>query len=244
MGKISNMQQKQNKENGVNLSYARNQSKPRFKIKGIKDIGLLYKPGIEKEYSLTSTQKKLIRSLRVGTLSLTALASAAAITVGVSHVLNPTTSVPTHTQQEISELTREDVLESAEAALLDFIYQNSSSDLKSRAIIKYTHSEETNTDNLTIYDRYRDPNSNPSARFSYNRHNDTIDKVVSKSSKNNPEIDELLNCMINVYLNENPSQEDLEELSEKFSNLDFSQLKFDGKNIIDKSSEKDFDNER
>lgn len=244
MGKISNMQQKQNNENGVNLSYARSQAKPRFEIKGIKDVGLLYKPGIEKEYSLTKGQKKLIRGLRVGTLSLAALASAAAITVGASHVVNPTGSAPTHTEQEMNELTKEGVLESAEDALLDFIYQNSSSDLKDRAFIKYHHNEKLNLDNLIVYDRYQNPNSDPSVRFSYSKHNNKIDQLLTSSSKNNPEIDKLLDSMIDVYLNENPSEKDLQGLYDKVSNLDFSQLKFDGKNIVDKPVEKDIDNER
>lgn len=244
MGKISNMQQKQNKENGVNLSYARNHSKPRFKIKGMKDVGLLYKPGIEKEYSLTKNQKKLIRGLRFGTLSLATLASIATITVGTSHLVNRPTSVPTQKEQEIDELAKDDVLDSAENTLLDFIYKDYPSALRTLSFIKCHHDPKTNIDTLTVYDRTQNPNSNPTVRFSYTRYNDTIDKLISKSSKNNPEINELLDSMLDISLSENPSQEDLEGLSDKCSNFDFSQLTFDGKNIVDKSSEKDFDNER
>jgi len=228
MGKISNMQQKQNKENGVNLSYARNHSKPRFKIKGMKDVGLLYKPGIEKEYSLTKNQKKLI----------------ATITVGTSHLVNRPTSVPTQKEQEIDELAKDDVLDSAENTLLDFIYKDYSSALRTLSFIKCHHDPKTNIDTLTVYDRTQNPNSDPTVRFSYTRHNDVIDNLISKSSRNNSEINELLDSMLDVSLSENPTQEDLEGLSDKCSNFDFSQLTFDGKNIVDKSSEKDFDNER
>lgn len=243
MGKISNMQQKQNNENGVNLSYARSQAKPRLNIKGFKGFIELYKPGIEKEYYLTKKQKKFIRNLRIGTLSLAALASAAAITVGASHVVNPTGSAPTHTEQEMNELTKEGVLESAENDLLDFIYKDYPS-LKTLSFIKCHHDPKTNIDTLTVYYRTQNPNADPSVQFSYFRYNDTIDKLISKPSKNNSEINELLNCMLDVSLNENPSQEELEQLSEKFSSIDFSQFTFDGKNIVDKSQEKDIDNER
>lgn len=244
MGKISNMQQKQNNENGVNLSYARNQAKPRLKIKGIKDLVTLLGPNGSK-YKLSKNQRNF--QLK-GRITIAAIASALAIAGTTAYAVNQSQSAPVPVTEtnisEMSELTKEGVLESAEDALLDFIYQNSSSDLKNRAIIKYKHNEKLNLDTFIVYDRYQNPNSDPSVRFSYNKHNDTIDKIVSKSSKNNSEVDKLLDSMIEVYLNKSPSEKDLQGLSDKVSNLDFSQLKFDGKNIVDKSQEKDINNER
>lgn len=244
MGKISKMQQKQNYENGVNLSYAKSQAKPRLKIKGFKGILELYKPGIEKEYSLTKKQKKFIRNLRTGT-AIAMLAGSLAITGGgISHAINNQQHNSTDFEQELDELTKEDVLASAEDTLLSFVHQDIST-LKDRSFIKYTSNTETNYDRITVYNRSQNPNADPSIQFSYTRYNNTIDRILSGSKENDPSVDDFLNSMIDLYKSQDISQEELSELNDKFSNFDFSNLKFDTKshNIVSKVQEKD-QNER
>lgn len=243
MGKISNMQQKQNNENGVNLSYARNQAKPRLDIRGFKGFIELYKPGIEKEYSLTKKQKKFIRNLRTGT-AIAILASSLALTGGVVHATNNQQHNSTNFEQELDQLTKEDVLASAEDALLSCIYQDLPT-FKDKSFIKCLHDAETNSDKITVYNRPQNPNADCSIQFSYTRYNNTIDKILSGSKENDPTIDGFLNSMIDLYNDQNISQEELKELNEKFSDFDFSDFRFDSKShsIVSKVQEKD-QNER
>ncbi len=241
MGKISNMQQKQNKENGVNLSYARNQSKPRFGIKGIKDVGLLFKPGIEKEYDFYPEEKKLIRALRIGTLSLAALASSAVITVGASYVVNRLPSLSIQNEQAIDELAKQDVLNSAKDKLLLILYQN---DLPKReaAYIEYTRDEELSIDTLKIYEKVQSANRKDDLIFSYRRYHNLLER--NKTDKNDERINKLLNEMIDIYYSENPSQDDLEKLNMLSSSLRPLDFELENKfSLVDKSLKRD-DEER
>ena len=237
MGKITNMQQKQNKENGVNLSYARGQVKPRLRVKGIKDIGTLLGPNGGK-YRLSKDQRNFQLG---GRLTIAAIASALAIAGGVSYANHqPKQDHVVEASSQENMLTKEDVLSQAEEKLVSFVCPDAT--ILGNVDVEYLHDSELQADMILIYQRLNNPNAEPIKRFSYTRYN-LLEDFSLHARENAPEVVRVLNDMISVNMKENPSQHDLYRLMEEVSNWDLSKFELEGNHIVE-SSQRDLGEER
>lgn len=237
MGKITNMQQKQNDRNKVNLSYVRKQIKPPMKKKGIKGLMTLIGPNARK-YRLSTDQRNFQLG---GRLTIAAIASALAIAGGVSYANHqPKQDHVVEASSQENMLTKEDVLSQAEEKLVSFVCPDAT--ILGSVDVKYLHDSELQADMIIIYQRLNNPNAEPIKRFSYTRYN-LLEDMSLHARENAPEVVRLLNDMINANSKENPSQEDLERLMEELSNWDLSKFELEGNNIVE-SSQRDFGEER
>ncbi len=235
MGKIVDMQHHQTE---MNSNYVK-KNNPKLDTKGIKNfynkLRLAYKPGIEKEYNLTRSQKKFARTVRKTTLGIVALASALTIGTTVSNHISRNDDKQIETTYETNNeiLSRNEVLDNAKSTLSNIIFPEGSVYHKSAYI------------SFPSRDEFREINS-VQVSMSY-EYTDTPEyRYISghKVNKQNPEIvNGFLEKFVKIAGTEEPSQKDLEELQELSDTISKMNLKLDGKNIVD-LDEKESDFER
>lgn len=245
MKEISEMQENQdniklhvkNNQKNLNIKTVRNTRKPKINEKGIKGFATLIGPKA-KEYRLSKNQRTKQLAGRIGIATIAATLGIIGVsTFSKAHTENVNTAgiSPVST----TNLEKENAFEKVEDKLLDIIYQGSSS--KEDAYVTYEHSNETNADIITVYEKASNYIAKPTVKFSYTRFNSLADKLLFKS-KNNPEVSEWLNSVLDAYFDENISKENLEDLITETDNLDAKDFALDGKNILGKSElDKDFE---
>lgn len=242
MGKIEKMQNAQNNKNAVNLSYIRKQkNKPPLKISGIKDLATLIGPGARK-HTLNKAQKKFRRNSHITLAALAAAAFTLYNGVTYSNTYQPNAN-STEYSSETETLNKEDVLNHVANRLTTIVYKDNISSID-RANFKITHDSKNDSDTFVIYENSRRPNGEDDKKFSYTKYNSPEYSGLNKRNKlnNNSEISELLDFMIDVYNDQNPSYEDLEKLEKMALKLKLNDFTLSGdryNNGIIAESEKD-----
>lgn len=232
MGKIIQFQDR------INNKAVPKKSKPELDTKGIKNfynkLHLAYKPGIENEYNLTSSQKTFARNVRKGTLvtgiAITALASSLSIGAAISNHISRATIQEIAYQNTI--LDKETVLNDAKLALTNIILPNGST--YDGSFITFPSKDEF--DNINSIQVNEQIKLNSSCVYRY----------ISghKDNKNNPEIvNKFLDTLIAIQNASNSSQNDLVKLQDLTDKINEMNLSLDGNNIID-LTQKDIDIER
>lgn len=226
MGKIQNMQQNQN---NVNLSYVRNQSKkPKLKIDGIKGLATLIGPN-SKRYRLSPNQRNFQLKARAG-LTIASLLAAGLLVAGRSYTPNHQVQETKAIETSIdNEFEKEDVMQSAEEKLLNIIYQDDAE--MELSYVDYMRTED-NIEKLVVKQKSTSPYIEADKVFQYLKSNDLLDKLILENN-NSDIINEFLDMMIDVKNDKNVSQEDLAKLDALTSNIDSKDYKLDGKDIVE-----------
>lgn len=219
MGNINSMRNVANSDCNMK-SYIKDRArKPRLKIKGIKDIVTLISPNA-KRYKLTPNQKNF---QMVGRTTIAALAAALTISGGIAYQnVHSANTNNTEYSSEAQTLNKDEVLSYAENKLMTLICKDNLSLLDS-SYIEYSHNDEFNIDKLEINRKikYAEDSIN---NFSYTRYNNPQDKYLNRKNNNEPEITALLNLMLDIRNNPNPSQEDLANLNNLTLKLNLNNL--------------------
>lgn len=236
MGDINNMRNVANSNRSMK-SYVKEgikekQNKPKLKINGIKDLATLLGPNA-KNHKLNNNQRTFQLVGRVG-IGIAGIAAALSITnAAINSNANSIGANNTQYSSETQTLDKDEVLSYAVNRLTTVVYKNDISSLNNgKPNFKITHTAKTNRDTLIIYENPKFPNGEDDKKFSYTRYNNPDDQYLNRKSNNNPEITELLNLMIDVYNNPNPSQEDLENLENMASKLQLNDFVLDGNSIV------------
>lgn len=232
MGNINDMRNVANSNNSmksyvIHKNIKEKQNKPKLKITGVKDLGTLIGPNA-KNHKLNTNQRRFQLASRVG---LGIAGVAAAFSIANATINSNVNSISTNNTQYSSEtqtLDKDEVLSYAENKLMTLICKDNLSFLDS-SYVKYTHDEEFNIDKLEINRKIKYA-ENSINNFSYTRYNNPQDKYLNKKNNNDPEITALLNLMLDIRNNPNPSQEDLETLNDMISKLNLNNL------VLDKGS--------
>lgn len=226
MGDINNMRNVVNSNNSVksyviHKNIKEKQNKPKLRITGVKDLVTLIGPNAKK-YKLNTNQRKFQLVGRVG-LGIAGVAAAfsianAAINSNVNSIDTNNTQYSTETQT----LDKDEVLSYAENKLMTLIYKDNLSSLAS-SCVEYSHDDKFNIDKLKINKKikYSETSIN---NFSYTRYNNPENKYLNRKNLNEPEITALLDLMLDIHNNPNPSQEELETLNDIILNLNLNDL--------------------
>lgn len=226
MGNINDMRNVANSNNSVksyviHKNIKEKQSKPKLRITGVKDLVTLIGPNAE-NYKLNTNKRKFQLVSRVG-LGIAGIAAAfsianAAINSNVNSIDTNNTQYSTETQT----LDKDEVLNYAENKLMTLIYKDNLSSLDS-SYVEYSHNDKCNIDKLEINKKmkYSETSIN---NFSYTRYNNPEDKYLNRKNLNEPEITALLDLMLDIHNNPNPSQEELENLNNMVSKLNLNNL--------------------
>lgn len=240
MGDINNMRCVANSNRSMK-SYVKDRArKPRLNDKTIKGTLRLIGPNAKK-YRLSPRQrsKQLLGRVGIGIAGV-----AAAFSIANAALNSNANSIGTNNTQYSSEtqtLDKNDVLSYAENKLMTLIYKDNLSSLDS-SYVEYSHNDEFNIDKLEINRKIK-YSENSINNFSYSRYNNPQDKYLNGKNNNNSEITDLLNLMIDIRNNPNPSQEDLESLNDMVLKLNLNNLVLDkdakGNTTIVNESERD-----
>lgn len=232
MGKIIQLQDR------INNKTSQKKSKPELDTNGIKNfynkLRLAYRPGIENEYNLTSSQKKFARNIRKGTvvtgIAITALASSLSIGAAISNHISRENLQENAYENTI--LDKEMVLNDAKLALANIVLPNSTTN--NGIFINFPSKDEFNNINSVQVNEQIKLNSYCVYRYT----------LGHKSNKNNPEfVNKFLDTLIAIQNSSNPSQKDLAKLQDLTDKINEMNLSLDGNNFID-LTEKNNDTER
>lgn len=218
MGNINSMRDVANSDRNMK-SYIKDRArKPRLKIKGIKDIVTLISPNA-KRYKLTPNQRNF---QLVGRTTIAALAAALTISGGIAYQNVHSANANSTQYSSETQLDKDEILSYAENKLMTLICKDNLSNLN-LSYVEYSHDDKFNIDKLEINRKIKYA-ENSINTFSYTRYNNPQDKYLNKKNNNEPEITVLLNLMLDIRNNPNPSQEDLETLNDMISKLDLNNL--------------------
>lgn len=219
MNDITKLTNRYNNENDETINKTNNTEnrKPKFKGRGISGYARLISPFAGKRYSLSPRQKKVQKTVR-------GLIAAGVLAVGISTPLIINTvhqrTNPTSSQTATEEtFIKDEVLDSAELKLLECIYGKNSTRIKTAEISYNIVDELENVKSLTV--------SNPIALDSYIDFKYVHTNFFNKKRDNMPEINSMLDQMIDIHYSENPSQKDLKKLNNIVESLDDMNIKFD-----------------
>lgn len=216
MGKIANMQTKQNEKNEVNLSYIRKQhSKPKLKIKGFKDLATLVGPTASK-YNLTKYQRNFQKGAR-----LTLAALAASIAIGGVAVGNTVRNTNVAQAQEV--LQQDELMASAESKILDCVFGEDRSNINNPEV-SYRYDKHDGSTALIVTSGKED-----SKKISYTYSDSlSLDEVL-----NAKDISSLIDNAIKVHYAEEPSQKQLEALNKSLENVEDKNFKLKDNHIVE-----------
>lgn len=224
MGKIEGMQNKYNEANNKKLR------KEPLDIgkKGIKGFAILFGPEAKK-YRLTENQKKFQKG---GRFTIATLATALTIGGSASFVntINPHSSKQ-NTETTI-DLESDTVSKDAENLLKSYIF-GEKLDTVENPIVKYIFDKDDGNSALLVTSGKGD---NTKIEYQYSK-NLSFDSIL-----NDKKIVELIDSMIEINLSQ-PTQEELQELSEIVENLKDENFKLKGGHIVS-ANEKETDFER
>lgn len=228
MGDINNMRNVANSDRSMK-SYIKEgikekQNKPKLKINGIKDLATLLGPNA-KNHKLNNNQRtfQLVGRVGLGVAGLAAALSIANATLNSN--ANSISNNNIEYSSETQTLDKDGVLNYAENKLMTLIYKDNLSSLDS-SYVTYSHNDKLNIDKVEVHNKIK-YSDNSSVDFSYARYNNPDNKRLNKKNNNHPEITDLLNLMIDIRNNPNPSQEDLEYLNDIVSKLNLNDLVLD-----------------
>ncbi|MCI9287740.1 MAG: hypothetical protein HFJ57_07300 [Clostridia bacterium] len=242
MGDINNMRNVVNSNNSVksyviNKNIKEKQNKPKLRITGVKDLVTLIGPNAKK-YKLNTNQRKFQLVSRVG-LGIAGIA--AAFSIANATINSNVNSIDTNNTQystETQTLDKDEVLSYAEDKLMTLIYKDNLSSLTS-SFVEYSHDDKFNIDKLKINKKikYSETSIN---NFSYTRYNNPENMYLNRKNHNEPEITALLDLMIDIHNNPNPSQEDLASLNDialklNLNNLVLTDNSHDSANIVNEA---------
>lgn len=233
MQEITNLANKYNDNERETKNISKNR-KPKFRGQGISGYVRLVAPFAGKRYRLSPKQKTVQRNVR-GLIAAGALTLFAAATV--INQVQPKTDVTPHEATISEALTKEDVLSSAESKLLEYIYGENNSSIEN-ARIDYDIDRVENTSSITV------TNSIQLKQVTDFKH--IRSSFFEKKDGNTQEINSMLDKMIDIYYNESPSQDELQELNDDMEVLDDMNIEFDriNKTIINADEKEIDDNER
>lgn len=217
MGKIIDMQ-----------NYYNNMHKEKLDTKGIKNfynkLRLVYAPGIQNKYNLTSSQKKFARTVRGASIGIVALASA--LTIGATVTNHVSSNLNGKDQYTTEVLNKDDLIEEANNILLKSVFGEDLDNIKNPQI-DYLFDDADGSYTLRI-------KGNGDIVYMY------TDSLSLDSLQNNKDITKLIDKLIKMQNNE-PSQKDLQKLSELIDNLEDKTFELKNGNIVE---QKEIDNER
>lgn len=240
MGNINNMRNVANSDHNMKSYIKDRERKPRLNDKTIRGTLKLIGPNAKK-YRLSPKQRSKQLTYRVG-LGIAGLAAAFSVANATIHSnANSISDTNTQYSSETQTLSKDEVLSYAENKLMTLIFKDNLSLLDS-SYVEYSHNDEFNIDKLEINRKIKYA-ENSINKFSYTRHNNPEDKYLNRKNNNEPEITALLNLMLDIRNNPNPSQEDLENLNTMLLKLDLNNLVLNndrsGNTFIVNESEKD-----
>lgn len=221
MGNINSMRNVANSDRNMKSYIKDRVRKPRLNDKTIRGTLKLIGPNAKK-YRLSPKQRSKQLTYRVG-LGIAGLAAAFSVANATIHSnANSISDTNTLYSSEAQALDKDEILSYAENKLMTLICKDNLSLLDS-SYVEYTHDDKFNIDKLEINRKikYAEDSIN---NFSYTRYNNPQDKYLNKKNNNEPEITALLNLMLDIRNNPNPSQEDLETLNDMISKLDLNNL--------------------
>lgn len=224
MGDINNMRNVANSNRSMK-SYIKDRArKPRLNDRTITGTLKLIGPNAKK-YRLSPKQRSKQLLGRVG-LGVAGLAAALSIAnAAVNSNANSISNNNIEYSSETQTLDKDGVLNYAENKLMTLIYKDNLSSLDS-SYVTYSHNDKLNIDKVEVHNKIK-YSDNSSIDFSYARYNNPDNKRLNKKNNNHPEITDLLNLMIDIRNNPNPSQEDLEYLNDIVSKLNLNDLVLD-----------------
>lgn len=232
MGKIQDLQ---NNQKNLNLTYIKYSKQTKLQIKGFKDLLTLMGPTAHR-YRLSQKQRNFQLA---GRMTIAAIASALTISNGAIHIANHLAnqnSIQTEASTQMNNSEKENIVDYAENKLLVTVFQNRLSLMKD-AKIKYSHNDKLNSDTLAIYRDIEGANADSIIDFSYTRYNNPEDQNLNQDE--NLEINQFCNSMINMHHNEKPSKEELKSLNSMASKLKPLQYNLEGTKLV-KNEEKSF----
>lgn len=195
----------------------------------------LVAPSSGKKYKLTSRQRAKRSTIR-GLIAAGALATYLATNIGFNNS-TPVVDTSHTTETNVDELDKQDVLSSAESKLLKYIYGKNSSSIEN-AKINYVIDKVENTSSITVTN---------SAQLTQKTDFEHIhSNFFQKKDGNAKEINSMLDKMIDIYYDESPSQDELQELSDAMEVLDDMNIEFDriNRTIINADEKEKDDGER
>lgn len=234
MGDITNLKNKYNDNERETKNISQNK-KPKFRGQGISGYARLAAPFAGKRYRLSPRQKTVQKNIRklIAAGALTLFATTAAV---VSQA-QPKTDATVQEATINETLSKEDVLNSAESKLLEYIYGKNNSSIEN-ANINYDIDKVENISSITV------TNFVQLKQVTDFKH--IHSSFFERKDENAEEINSMLDKMIDIYYDESPSQDDLQELNDDMKVLDDMNIEFDhiNRTIINADEKDKNDNER